>query len=163
MKKLKYKLSAAVLLLVLGIIAPANANTPTKPNIEAQQNKPIVETKNVREGNNGGAATASKGLPVLPKILLAAGGCESGHSPNDVPKQRDANGRVIRHANRDGTTDWGAFQINSIHDKDAKRLGLDYKYSEIDNYKMALWIYRTQGIGAWFGYNPKTNNCTYYE
>lgn len=101
-------------------------------------------------------------LPSLPKELLRACGCESNSSPTNAPRQFDSKGTPIQHANRDGTTDWGACQINSIHTEEARKLGLNFKYSQADNYKMALWIYKHQGIGAWNGYDSKTQTCSYY-
>ena len=106
-------------------------------------------------------------LPILPADLLAAGGCESNNSPKNKPRQFDKDGKVIKHFNYNKagiltSTDYGAFQINSVHIPEAKKLGLDFINSKADNYKMALIIYRSQGIGAWAGYDPKRGTCSYY-
>ncbi len=55
--------------------------------------------------------------------------------------------------------DSGLFQINSGHwEEEAKRLGLDYKNSIVDNVKMARYIADTQGITAWVYYNDHLAN-----
>lgn len=102
-------------------------------------------------------------LPVLPLELMKAGGCESNDSPDKKPRQFNKDGSVVTHKNKNGSTDYGSFQINDIHLPQAKKLGLDFINSEEDNYKMAAIIYSTQGIKAWAGYNSKTKNCSYYR
>lgn len=47
------------------------------------------------------------------------------------------------------TSDVGVAQINQVHWKEAKALGLDIFNSEDDNLKMAKKIYARQGIKAW--------------
>ena len=50
--------------------------------------------------------------------------------------------------------DKGAMQINKRYwGEEAKRLGLDYENSVVDNVKMARYIMDTQGITAWVYYN----------
>lgn len=67
-------------------------------------------------------------------------------------KQWHSDGRVVRgKVDKDDT---GLMQINKrYHDKTAKRLGLDYENSIVDNVKMARHIYDTQGITAWVYFN----------
>ena len=103
----------------------------------------------------------------MPAELMRAGGCESNDSPTKKPRQFNANGTTVTHINRrkDGTIssyDFGAFQLNSVHLKEAKKLGLDIIRSEKDNYTFALLLYKRRGIGQWFGYSVKTGTCSYY-
>ncbi len=67
-------------------------------------------------------------------------------------RQWHADGRVVRGiVDKDDT---GLMQINSrYHSKEAKRLGLDFENSIVDNVQMARVIYDTQGITAWVYYN----------
>lgn len=51
--------------------------------------------------------------------------------------------------NRNGTYDYGLFQINSVHGYDTRRLTSDAKY----NTEAAYAIYKRQGLGAWSVYN----------
>lgn len=47
------------------------------------------------------------------------------------------------------TSDVGISQINQVHWKEAKKLGLDIFNSESDNLKMGKLIYDSEGITAW--------------
>lgn len=47
------------------------------------------------------------------------------------------------------TSDVGLFQINQVHWKQAKELGLDIFYDMDDNIKMARIVYDMQSIKAW--------------
>lgn len=47
------------------------------------------------------------------------------------------------------TSDVGVMQINQVHWKEAKKLGLDIFNSEDDNIKMGRIIYEKQGINGW--------------
>lgn len=134
---------------VLVVSTPLNARTPDNPYIltapEASQEVGFVSTT----------------FPILPADLMAAGGCESNDSPNKKPRQFDENGEVVKHINKNGSIDYGAFQINDIHIPEAQKLGLDIM-KELDNYKMAAIIYKSQGIGAWKGYDSARKTCSYY-
>jgi len=67
-------------------------------------------------------------------------------------KQWHKDGRVVRGVIT--PEDTGLFQINTSYwGREAKRLGLDYENSIVDNVKMARHIYDTQGITAWVYYN----------
>lgn len=80
-------------------------------------------------------------------VMLAIAQCESEQ------EQFKPDGTTV-HSH---TNDWGYFQINATHwDKEAKRLGLDYKGSTVDNILMAKHILKVQGITAWATYN---NGC----
>src|SRR3990167_8805937 len=68
--------------------------------------------------------------------------------------------------NKDGsplvskTSDVGLMQINQVHWKRAKKLGLDIFNSPIDNLEMAKIIYKEQGYKAWSCYNRKVSDGT---
>jgi len=69
--------------------------------------------------------------------------CESGNSHTD-PKT----GQVYMLANTNKTVDVGKYMINSVWHKKAKELGYDIT-KEVDNEKMAYWIYENMGTEAW--------------
>lgn len=66
--------------------------------------------------------------------------------------------------NRNGTVDYGLFQVNSIHLHDAgcpsTAAGL---YDAATNTKCALRIYKSQGINAWYGYQKHRSECDRYR
>lgn len=71
-------------------------------------------------------------------IMLEVARCESQY-------------KVTAHnttLNKDGTTDGGVFQINSIHDPELKALGLD-KWNPEDNIKFARILYDRSGLKPW--------------
>lgn len=158
MNKWKYKFCGVVLLVLLGLVPWTNANTPTITYGSSINKSTNVEYK---------AETQKSRLPILPRELLAAGGCESNGSPANPPRQFNADGTVVRNTNvrRDGSIsyDYGAFQLNSVHIPEAKKLGLDIINSEADNYAFALILYKRHGISPWYGYNPTTGSCSYYK
>ena len=65
--------------------------------------------------------------------------CESGF------KQFTSSGKTLRSK----TSDIGIMQINQVHWKRAKSLGLDIFNSENDNIIMGKIILKEQGIKAW--------------
>lgn len=66
-------------------------------------------------------------------------------------KQWHADGRVVRGIV--DPDDTGVCQINNRYwGATAKKLGLDYENSIVDNVLMARHIYDTQGITAWVYY-----------
>jgi len=67
------------------------------------------------------------------------------------------------HANGNGTTDYGLFQINSIHLRDAGcPTTVSGLYDATANTKCALRVYRSQGIRAWYGYQKHKTECDRY-
>jgi len=80
--------------------------------------------------------------PIMIKVAFGESGLKQWHS----------DGRVVRGVvDKDDT---GLMQINNRYwGKTAKKLGLDYENSIIDNVRMARHIYDTQGITAWVFYN----------
>jgi lysozyme C len=65
--------------------------------------------------------------------------------------------------NNNGSSDYGLFQVNSIHFHDAgcpsSAAGL---YDAAANTKCALAIYKSQGINAWYGYKKHRSECDSY-
>lgn len=92
---------------------------------------------------------------ILPLPLKEVCGCESNWDPYSEPRQFDENGLPLQNKNYDKngvhwSSDWGSCQINDYYwQDDATRLGLDYKHSKNDNYKLALHVFEQQGMGAW--------------
>ncbi len=76
--------------------------------------------------------------PVLDRIAK----CESG----GVHKR---NGQVIFNANTNGSVDIGLYQINSIWNSTATKMGLDLTL-ESDNKKFAEYLYTTKGTEPWY-------------
>lgn len=76
--------------------------------------------------------------PVLDRIAQ----CESG-------KQHRRNGQVIFNANTNGSVDIGIYQINSIWNSTATKMGLDLTKEE-DNKKFAEYLYTTKGTEPWY-------------
>jgi lysozyme C len=65
--------------------------------------------------------------------------------------------------NRNGSVDYGLFQINSIHfGKAGCPSSASALYSAATNTKCALSIYRSQGINAWYGYQKHRSECDRY-
>ncbi len=54
----------------------------------------------------------------------------------------------INH-NKDGSMDYSLFQINSIHQKDALKMGLDIT-KEDDNILFAIALYKSNGLSPWY-------------
>ena len=77
--------------------------------------------------------------PVMDRIAK----CESGNSHVD-PKT----GQVYMLANTNKTVDVGKYMINTVWHKKAKELGLDIT-KEVDNEKMAYYIYENVGTSPW--------------
>lgn len=82
-------------------------------------------------------------FPDVPRMIPVVH-CESGNKSN-YARQFDGNGKPLRS----NTSDIGVMQINQVHWKEAKNLGLDIFYSEDDNIKMGRIIYDIEGINAW--------------
>lgn len=99
----------------------------------------------------------------MPKDLRGALGCESSYeaTPEGIPQQFNKDGSLRTHKNKNGSIDYGAAMINSSNHAWATKLGLSYQTSKLDNYIMALHIYASQGIKAWYAYDPKTKQCVW--
>lgn len=70
----------------------------------------------------------------LAKIVF----CESGYNQS-----------AINTKNFNGSSDFGLFQINSIHLAEAERLGLDIKNSADDNTTYAIILLKKYGTRPW--------------
>lgn len=84
-------------------------------------------------------------FPVLQRIAS----CESVGNVSKEAKQFDSKGRLIKHANTDGSVDIGK---NMINDRtwEAKAVTLGYDiYTEKGNDDMAKWIYKNIGTSPW--------------
>ena len=58
------------------------------------------------------------------------------------------------NVNRNGSKDWGLFQINDIHAKDIKRV-FGYEMKELldpqKNLEVASWLWKRFGWRIWYG------------
>lgn len=77
--------------------------------------------------------------PVLERIAY----CESGG------KQLNKDGQVLIKTNTNGTYDTGEFQINSVWNQTATKMGLDLT-KQADNEKFAKWLYENKGTEDWY-------------
>jgi len=68
--------------------------------------------------------------------------CESGGN-------QFKNGQVLIHVNNDGSYDQGVFQINSVHNTEATKLGYNLAV-EKDNEAYALYLYKNRGTEDWY-------------
>ncbi len=75
-------------------------------------------------------------------ILDRIAQCESkGH-------QLNPNGQVLLNVNTNGTVDIGKYQINSIHEAEATKLGFDL-FTESGNTAYAKYLFLNRGSGDW--------------
>lgn len=85
--------------------------------------------------------------PVMDRIKK----CESGG------RQFDKNGKIVTRKNKNGSFDYGAYQINGrVWSNKALELGYDI-FTEQGNRDMAYWIYRNVGTAAWIA----SKDCWY--
>ena len=63
-------------------------------------------------------------------------------------RQFDAKGKTLKNWNTNGTVDRGIGQINSVHEKEAKRLGFDLDTLE-GNLSFARHLYDREGSSPW--------------
>lgn len=78
----------------------------------------------------------------IPPVLERIAQCESGNT-------HYRHGQVIMNANTNKTVDIGKYQINSIHSKEATRLGFDLT-TEDGNEGYALYLYHNFGTEPWY-------------
>lgn len=90
--------------------------------------------------------------------LAASTGCWSGSVTDKnstvaiavAIAMAESRGRLdAQHKNSNGTTDYGPWQVNSVHGFDAKKLTSDASYTA----NAACAVYKKQGWGAWTTYN----------
>lgn len=99
-------------------------------------------------------------------LLVAEYAFDSGLSGKDfisLMKIVRCESRYDTHAinpdNKNGTTDWGLFQINDIWDKEFPRLGYkqyDFRNNEDENIEGAIVIYKEKGIYEWASMNRRS-------
>jgi hypothetical protein len=59
------------------------------------------------------------------------------------------NQEAVNRTNKNGSTDWGLLQINSIHLPEAEKLGLDIINSAEDNTTFAIILLKRYGTKPW--------------
>ena len=82
-------------------------------------------------------------FPEDPVVAIAVASCESGLKPT-----------AYNPNNKNGSTDGGLWQLNSVHDSRLKELGLN-KYNPEDATKYARMLYDEQHWSPWVCYNKK--------
>lgn len=84
-------------------------------------------------------------------LVKQAGFPESVHVTMVAIARAESGFRVeaVNNANSNGSSDYGLFQINSVHQYDSRRLTSDAAY----NTQCAKSIYDSQGLRAWSVYN----------
>ena len=77
-----------------------------------------------------------------PAVMSRISHCESGGS------QLNKQGQVIIKSNTNGTVDVGMYQINSVHNAEATKLGYDLT-KKADNEAYAMYLYENKGTEDW--------------
>ena len=102
------------------------------------------------------SVTAAKALT---PAQIAAAMREAGWDDAAIPigvavalAESGGNPRAVNNKNRNGSSDYGLFQINSIH---ANLLTTGDRFNPVDNARMALTVYRQAGSSwkPWAAYN----------
>jgi hypothetical protein len=97
-------------------------------------------------------------------LLRHAGFPESAIGPMVCTAKYESNfyDRASNH-NHNGTTDYGLFQINSIHLHDAGCPSTTAAlYDPATNVRCAHAVWKSQGINAWYGYQHHRSTCQHY-
>ena len=81
-------------------------------------------------------------LMTVPMPLIRVAFCESSF------RHFNSSGEVLTNENRNGSADYGLYQINSIHLPEAEKLGIDIKSLE-GNVEFALHLYNKRGLKDW--------------
>lgn len=82
--------------------------------------------------------------PILDRIA----DCESGNKGEAGSASQTKDGQVLIHINNNGTYDIGKFQINSIHNAEATKLGFNLATEE-GNSGYAKYLYQNRGTQDW--------------
>jgi len=139
---MKQLMSTVIVLLGIGLgvlisyalMAQAEMIVCQAPIIEIEQKEVKIEVKYTK-GNI--IEKIEESFPDAP-IMLEVARCESQY-------------KITAHnttQNKDGTTDGGIFQLNSVHDPELNRLGLN-KFDPDDNIKFARILFDRHGLQPW--------------
>lgn len=88
--------------------------------------------------------TVEAKAPILDRIA----DCESGNGKTGTGSQLNKNGQVVLNVNTNGTVDIGKYQINTIHEAEATKLGFNLFTLE-GNTAYAKYMYANYGTGDW--------------
>ncbi len=88
--------------------------------------------------------TVEAASPIMDRIA----DCESGNGKAGSASQYGKSGQVLISVNTNGTVDIGKFQINSIHNAEATKLGFNLSTEE-GNTAYAKYLYSTKGTTDW--------------
>jgi len=152
----------AVLLHVLSVAIAAPQGTILYPAPQSTVPYPApavydITPTTLSTGEFSGVATTTQKeteKPVWGDIAPKIAFCESGG------KHYGEDGAVIRNSNKNGTTDWGMYQINSTHIPFAQKIGLDISNPE-DNEILAGLLYDRFGPEIWYGYDIEKSKCSW--
>ena len=84
-------------------------------------------------------------------VLDRIANCESSN------RQYGKDGQVLVNINSNGSYDIGRYQINSVWNQQATKLGFNL-FKEEDNRAFALWLFKTHGTTAWESSRKCWNN-----
>lgn len=87
-------------------------------------------------GMQGEVYKISYAYGVDPELALAIISCESRSGQNKL------------HLNDNGTKDYGLFQINQVHEQEAKKMGIDI-HTDKGNIVYGVWLMKQNGIKDW--------------
>lgn len=116
-----FAIGTAVFMCIMGAAAALSTTTVTY----AEGKTTVIELK--------------PATPIMDRISS----CESGDS------QMNKHGQLLIHVNANGTYDIGKYQINSIHEAEATKLGYDLS-TEDGNEAYAKFLYANRGTGHWY-------------
>ena len=98
-------------------------------------------------GTGSGPRGSYSGLP-FDVVGLYLSGCESGNGTPGSGRQFNPDGSVVTNKNKNDTIDRGKWQINSSHDAEAKRRGIDLTTEE-GNRQFAVILYERNDLLDW--------------
>ena len=110
-----------------------------------------------------GAAASTPGGGALSVNEIASAMRAAGWPEDAIPvgitvalAESGGNPRAVNRANRNGSVDYGLFQINTVH---GSLLSRGDKFNPVDNARMALTVYKQAGNSwkPWSTYNAKSN------
>lgn len=136
-----------ILLLLFGFSAASlSAHSALAPEVQKERVEYIYQSPlSPKE-----AITTLSPYQKLPLTLRRICSCESTGSPNNIPRQFDDNGNVIR--GKVNHADVGMCQINTEprngHIEMSEKLGFNL-FTEEGNASYALWLYNSEGTTPW--------------
>ena len=147
----------ALLALVAGVLVGATACSGDPSDGDLGDDSPDDPT-----GRTSDPLLAGRRVPIAElRRDLAAAGFSSSVIGKMVCTAKYESSFYERATNRNtnGSTDYGVWQINSIHLGEANCPSAGALFSAAQNAKCAHTIYRQQGLNAWYGYRAHRTEC----